>query len=735
MNLSYAPDSRVFVGKPIEDIKASNKLLQERYDTAIKAYDDLDVSINNLNLLDKDYAIKKARLEAIKKGIQNTVDNGDWEHAGKVVTNLYKDYLKDKGIKQAMNNYATRQVFASKLAENTELDDKDKSKLLGISDDLYSGVTIDPKTGEALGSYKGIAPNKMYNAHDLLNEFLKGWKFDQDSKAWVNPDVNSPFIQSGKYNHKYVNYQELLTAGQNYLDNHQGYQNWRETRKLIDTYGVNPTALDLSNLLVSKTDPTGVNTYTKIYDSQKSKHPDMTENELNKRIYGNILDDRDLMTAAKTVSSKYSYDQYEKWADAKNNDIYSIGYKHKLENPIIPIEVKEAGITIDAPTGKTLDAHNLYRTTLATNKQLLINQLKTETGIDFTNTSNMSTLRVMAGMKGNYAAGDGKKLGNGKVFSQEYWKSVLSRVNSINNDIKVADEVKQNAYDAAYKTLSPEEKVIYNSQGGMNDKVYMENIAKRNALIKQKDAISTISDIGGKKKAFLESEINKLNIKFSNYERVYNKVVDKASDYFKDNSEITLDNTSTNNFTINGDQEGGAKLLNSIGNFVGKNGAGLTGIHVYVENTGTEKSKGLQKYNDVIKDIYNPQIDPKSYTLTVMPTASGEYRLGYVTTVFGDVSEKNKTQVTRRIVIPVEKMDNSAVRELEKSPSIKVQKEFVKAKVMYRNKGTHYLNPDEFGNTVRVNFDSPTTPFEILINGTWVGHTQSEGINKLANPQ
>lgn len=366
--LYYPETKRIFVGEPIEDMKTVAAALETKYNTAKQGADALDIMASNLDVLDKDYSIKKARIESIRNGFKDFAGQGNWEDAGATLQKQYKDYATDKGLSHAQKQYSARTSYSTALTGNSDLSDEDRVKLLWDADSKYSGVKVDETTGMVTGNYSGYAPNKFFDKIKYLDEITKGWEYNKDSNSWVAGGTdNSPYITSGKMSREYRNFSELRAAALEALNSNKEYNNWLDSKTYIDTIGVDINKENIQDLMVQSgivedtdVDPDGSKTYLAYLKYAKSLYPSATEEQLNKNIYKSLYKDIDSKEGADWVANKYDFVREDATKDIKNDELYTIKKKWLLDNTIVPIDKKVEGVV-----GKTYGFEDVATLTIS----------------------------------------------------------------------------------------------------------------------------------------------------------------------------------------------------------------------------------------------------------------------------------------------------------------------------------------------------------------------------------
>lgn len=523
-DFTYPESNRLFVGKPIEDIKAAQTALQTQYEANSDYYDQLDILSKSELVRDDDTDIKKAAIENIRKGIQSTVDMGNFEHASKIVKGLYKDHVTNELLNAAKSEYLKEQAYSamldarlsggvggysSAISTNTGKS-KSTSKGSGTTEDATSNLSrsigttdlsqeyvqkakaiskamssklVKNADGTITGGFQGFIPNKQYDAVELADELVKGWEYDQTSNTYTTGDPSSDILlKSGVVTKQTITKDELEKGIKQYLGQHQGYQDWLDSKYVLDNYGTTPTADDIKTLLVSSgqtvntigadkkvvADTTGDATYTAWYNTLKTKYPKATDDAINKLIHETTWKNAQEATAIDLISEKKSFSRTSATQDVDVNSYKTMLDKWAMDNPL-PSEFTrtEDGTpygVIDTKTTSSLKASKVAASgNIAAEAKTLLKQYAALPG----NEDYSNTITLLAKREGITIDEAIKKYvinGTiGKTIKAKMGSTALDKLVSSYDQLDIVNQREKEANDAAAQKLGYANYAAYES--------------------------------------------------------------------------------------------------------------------------------------------------------------------------------------------------------------------------------------------------------------------------------
>lgn len=201
-DLSYAETRPMYVGQPVEEIKALQEKSDKTYEENIANKDLLDIALSNAVVNEKDAPYKKAAIKRFKESIGRVAANGDWETASPLVRKAAKEYATDRGLQLALD--IPKQQAAYEAAQKARFDKGEISKefldnSVAMSRGSYKGIQKNPTTGEYEGSYGGYNPAKTIDPTKIANDLAKDWAADKFGKkiSYAALDKSGQWIIKG----------------------------------------------------------------------------------------------------------------------------------------------------------------------------------------------------------------------------------------------------------------------------------------------------------------------------------------------------------------------------------------------------------------------------------------------------------------------------------------------------------------------------------------------------------
>jgi hypothetical protein len=138
-------------------------ILRQRYDTNRSNYDMLNRAAGSINTLKGDRHIKEAAMQKVEGDFQRTIEVGNFENAGRVVSDATNDFIGNRGLQLAQQSYSVRQkeleiidslrAQGKQVLDFNEVRDTDPKsetfgQVIGHRTDAHSSYYQDPSSGE-----------------------------------------------------------------------------------------------------------------------------------------------------------------------------------------------------------------------------------------------------------------------------------------------------------------------------------------------------------------------------------------------------------------------------------------------------------------------------------------------------------------------------------------------------------------------------------------------------------
>ena len=181
-DLTYARPANVYAGLPLDRIKETADVLQEKYNTSTNNANQIEIGLASMELDKKDEPLRQEATQALSTLLNPIRETGNWEDAAYVVQKGAKDVAANKGLLAATKNYQ------GKLAQNAALQKRvDDGKILqtwadyeqATAEAKHTGVRQNPKTGAWEGFYQTETPPDYVDIGKYTDEFLTGFKADE----------------------------------------------------------------------------------------------------------------------------------------------------------------------------------------------------------------------------------------------------------------------------------------------------------------------------------------------------------------------------------------------------------------------------------------------------------------------------------------------------------------------------------------------------------------------------
>jgi hypothetical protein len=245
--LTYQNDIPDFFGAPVDDIKAANAELTNRYH---QSQDMIDTIQNTLDAMPAIQTVKsdgtivddkliiKDLMGEVDSEIKQFADLQAYHLAGNTIRNLSNKIIRSPELKLVNQNYTLRQQTMEEIDADEDMPKSYRDKAKVMSDDMYEGAASGQK-------YRGYVPAKYVKGQEVLLDVLKdlasfkdkGYVGDQTA-IWegMNDDTKQYLEKFGiEIEHFADGRVEGIILNTLYSD--EPYQDWLESKWRMDTYG------------------------------------------------------------------------------------------------------------------------------------------------------------------------------------------------------------------------------------------------------------------------------------------------------------------------------------------------------------------------------------------------------------------------------------------------------------------------------------------------------------------
>ncbi len=166
-----------FIGRPVEDIRGMVHQQDVNTRQLVDTTSALDITMSNLNINPEDEAgqvWKQQQQEAFRGDVQSIIDNEDYKLAPAIINKTANDFIKNKGLQEAVDNNVKYEEWKAGLQERS-----DKGLL---SDAQYADALTQPPASTDLisdGIYNKFEPKHYVKPHDIQGDLESyGQKYD-----------------------------------------------------------------------------------------------------------------------------------------------------------------------------------------------------------------------------------------------------------------------------------------------------------------------------------------------------------------------------------------------------------------------------------------------------------------------------------------------------------------------------------------------------------------------------
>lgn len=189
---AYVP---TYVGLPIDRMKETADVLQNKYNTAISNVNTTETMLAQMKLNGADESKRTEALAGFQQELESYKIAGNYEDANTAVSIAAKNIATNSGLLLSLESEKGRlaQLTLNKQGLlSGKYDEKDTVYAEGESDAIYNeqgGVYFDEKTGSWKGKWEQIHIPERQNIGEIANKFLTGWKANKKIGKYVKAEV------------------------------------------------------------------------------------------------------------------------------------------------------------------------------------------------------------------------------------------------------------------------------------------------------------------------------------------------------------------------------------------------------------------------------------------------------------------------------------------------------------------------------------------------------------------
>jgi hypothetical protein len=183
-NLTHSAYVPTYVGLPIERMKETADVLQDKYNTAVANDNTTKTQLAQMALNEVD---EKKRIDALagyEEAMKGIRESGRYEDANTIISNSAADIATNSGLIESLKSEQGRikqkalqdQQLAAGKAQEKDIDYVNK-----VAKENYAatgGVYFDEETGAWTGKWEAPSIPEVQNIGAVADKFLAGWKAD-----------------------------------------------------------------------------------------------------------------------------------------------------------------------------------------------------------------------------------------------------------------------------------------------------------------------------------------------------------------------------------------------------------------------------------------------------------------------------------------------------------------------------------------------------------------------------
>jgi hypothetical protein len=184
-DLAYGTYIPTYAGLPLEAAQRTADVLENRHWTNKETYDRTEIALANLNLHEKDEAIRKDAEQNLNATMSGIIDSNNWENASMITKNAAKDVALNRGLMEAVKSNQSKQAQITAAQERVGKGEdengilqEDVDFVKGIGEQSYKGVYKDETTGAWKGHWSMSDIPKYINIGARADKFLAELKPD-----------------------------------------------------------------------------------------------------------------------------------------------------------------------------------------------------------------------------------------------------------------------------------------------------------------------------------------------------------------------------------------------------------------------------------------------------------------------------------------------------------------------------------------------------------------------------
>ena len=243
---------------------AVSGVLRKRYDDNRSSYDMLTRAANSINTLEGDRHIKENALKKVESDFQRTIEVGNFENAGRVVSDSTNDFIGNRGLQLAQQSYANRQqelktidqlrangkqVLDFNQVRDTDPNSETFGQITGHRTDAHSSYYQDPNGGEMIENVYRSGSEMQLDYTQRMESLLAGIAKDGGGSKLGPAEIQGflKYMKSSGVSRSKAN-RVVQAALEAYIDSDEGTQDYRRLTE-IEGLSDDEAKIDMVNRL------------------------------------------------------------------------------------------------------------------------------------------------------------------------------------------------------------------------------------------------------------------------------------------------------------------------------------------------------------------------------------------------------------------------------------------------------------------------------------------------------
>lgn len=223
------------MGSAVPELTAAAQALQQRYDTSLHYQDMLDQGIQQSTATSADTQMLQDLKTKYRDRLRDFAKRGDYENMVRESHRAARDFANE--YKPLADNVQLQSAYKKELDEKVSKGDIDPltaERLWDYSIRSYKGLQRDPRTGQMVNQFRGMASVKNINLPEWVDKALVGIT-DTKTGSTIRKDVNGYYVESGS-KREYLKWDRIKPVLDAAKASDPNFQAWASQQALINSY-------------------------------------------------------------------------------------------------------------------------------------------------------------------------------------------------------------------------------------------------------------------------------------------------------------------------------------------------------------------------------------------------------------------------------------------------------------------------------------------------------------------